>query len=623
MKHLNRLWTIPLLFLAFFGWGQSAPLDSLINVTKTGDPVQQYKANYQLANKTYRENPEQAFEYIQKAKELAIAFDSALAIAATYQLQGVMYKNLGKSDSAISNYLTALKVYEMHDNTFGIASTSNDLGVLFKVNEEFENALRYYKKAYEGVKKIDHKVGITMTLNNIGTIKDALGELDSAEYFYTLALETASQNNIINGLALTYNNLGELAFKRNNHEKASQLFLNTLVFDRKSNDKIGMTYTYINLARTFYELGNAQEALLYIDSAIQQSISLDAITPLSTAYVVKSSILEKEEDYKNALGFHKNHMKLRDSIFNENKSQQLAELQTKYETEQKEQQIVLQKAQLSEKEAALLFNRVLLIAAIAAIVFIVALALLQRSRLKKKQQLKLQETALRMREAEIRAAIASQEQERSRYARDLHDGFGQMISILNMNLNSLQDGAKPSERQKVFEESAKVINEMYDELKNICFDLMPQTLIKHGLPHALKEFTDRINQAGTVHVELNVFGIDGRLTEVQEISLYRISQEWVNNILKYANADKVTLQITKDEGEITLLIEDNGNGFDKGLLLRGKGNGWKNLNTRTNLIHGELELETREGVKGTTLIVNAPAVVQTETPVTQNTVATV
>ncbi|MEM7298133.1 MAG: histidine kinase [Bacteroidota bacterium] len=203
--------------------------------------------------------------------------------------------------------------------------------------------------------------------------------------------------------------------------------------------------------------------------------------------------------------------------------------------------------------------------------------------------------------------MSSQEKERARYARDLHDGFGQMISILNMNLQNLEKDAKPDERQKVFEDSSKLIDEMYGELKNICFDLMPQTLIKNGLESALTEFVERINAAGKVFIELNVFGLDDRLQELQEISLYRISQEWINNILKYSDAQKITLQVTRDKEELTLMVEDDGAGFNKDQLVNGTGNGWKNLNTRTNLIHGELELETSLNQKGNTLIVNAPA----------------
>lgn len=210
----------------------------------------------------------------------------------------------------------------------------------------------------------------------------------------------------------------------------------------------------------------------------------------------------------------------------------------------------------------------------------------------------------------MRTIVNSQENERNRFARDLHDGIGQMISILNMNLKSLKENAKPNERQRVFEASSGIIDDMYGELKNICFDLMPQTLIKNGLESALKEFTDRVNDSGRLFVELNVFGLTGRLHELQEISLYRISQEWVNNILKYSDAEKIMLQITQDEEEITLMIEDDGSGFDKDLLINSKGNGWKNLNTRTNLIKGQLELETQPDKKGSVLIMNAPSTLE-------------
>jgi len=146
---------------------------------------------------------------------------------------------------------------------------------------------------------------------------------------------------------------------------------------------------------------------------------------------------------------------------------------------------------------------------------------------------------------------------------------------------------------------------MYGELKGICFDLMPQTLIKNGVVAALEEFASRINIAGKIFVETNFFGIDERLPEINEISIYRICQEWVNNIIKYADADKVTIQLTQDGEEINLIIEDDASGFNKNLLTEGKGNGWKNIQTRANLMQGEVELDTTLGQKGNTLIINA------------------
>jgi signal transduction histidine kinase len=120
------------------------------------------------------------------------------------------------------------------------------------------------------------------------------------------------------------------------------------------------------------------------------------------------------------------------------------------------------------------------------------------------------------------------------------------------------------------------------------------------------EFADRINKTGKVHMSTDFFGLEKRLDELMEVSLYRIIQEWTNNILKYANADRIMVQITRDKKELTLVIEDNGAGFDSEKLKKGGGNGWKNINSRINLIKGVLELDTHPGHQGSTLILNVP-----------------
>ena len=147
---------------------------------------------------------------------------------------------------------------------------------------------------------------------------------------------------------------------------------------------------------------------------------------------------------------------------------------------------------------------------------------------------------------------------------------------------------------------------MYEELRRICFDMMPNTLLQHGLSAALQEFCGRINKADQVSMELDLFGLEERLANLQEVSLYRIVQEWTNNILKYGKAENITVQLTADENELTLMIEDNGPGFDKELLINSKGHGWKNIHTRTKLIDGEIEFDTHEQRRGTTFILNAP-----------------
>jgi signal transduction histidine kinase len=241
------------------------------------------------------------------------------------------------------------------------------------------------------------------------------------------------------------------------------------------------------------------------------------------------------------------------------------------------------------------------------VVLLVVIGILYRSRLQARARERLEVTRTRAREAQIQAIIDSQEKERNRFARDLHDTFGQLISTLNIHIQDVKEREKITreDRLLVFEESSQILDDMYRELKNVCFDLMPQTLIKSGIAHALREFADRVNHTGKFRVNFGEFGLEERLSDLVEVSLYRITQEWVNNILKYSDAKKIDIQLTRDDREITLTIEDDGMGFAKEKLQFGSGNGWKNIISRANLIHGEVELDTLPDRRGTTLILNA------------------
>jgi signal transduction histidine kinase len=167
-----------------------------------------------------------------------------------------------------------------------------------------------------------------------------------------------------------------------------------------------------------------------------------------------------------------------------------------------------------------------------------------------------------------------------------------------------KDAQYPEKRMEVYKNGESVINDMYTELRTVCFDLMPQTLIKKGLTLALREFGDWINQSNKLNCEVIVFSNKKRLPELVEISLFRICQEWVNNVMKYAQASHITIQLTRDETELTLTVEDNGNGFDSELFYNGKGNGWENIQIRLNLIKGEFDLDTHPDRLGSIITIN-------------------
>ena len=596
-------------------------IDSAVNLSGSLDSKMLGNSYYYKAIIYYLTGDfENGISTAQKALANFLDADHEYGQASIYNLLGLIKNRIGAFEEAIASYHLSLELAEKGDNLYAISNPYHNIALIYSDTKDYERALDYANKALEVRFQIGDSSFIAQSYQTIGGILWHLKKLDQAET-YLLDSERIFQNaGDLNSLSITYTNLGLLYRDRKKLEESSELFEKAAEISTQLEDNENLVNALINQSGNQLELKNTDKALALAHKASEISRKSGLLPSYKESLEMLSDIYEEKKQFTEAFKYSKELISVSDSLLNIERASQIENLEVTFNVSKKEQQIALQKAEIAENEAQLSRNRIIIFAAFILIVLIVALALLQRSRLKKKQQLKLQAADLLAKKAEINATISSQEKERARYARDLHDGFGQMISILNLNLKNLKEGAKPDERHQVFEASSQVIDEMYEELKNICFDLMPQTLIKSGLKNALVEFAGRVNQAGKVSIEVNVFGLDERLKEVQEISLFRISQEWINNVLKYSDADKVTLQITRDEQEITLLIEDNGSGFDRTLLTSGKGNGWKNLNTRTNILQGKLELETNPEARGNTLIVNAPIALKTDDSTIENTV---
>lgn len=519
---------------------------------------------------------------------------------------GNVYYYKGLLDSCIFSFVKALEIYEQERlPNFQSYALANLAYIYSQELGDIKKAKTYFLKIIKIENELKSQNTVANAYDGLGTIYKDEAKYDSAIYYYQACLNIAEKTQNTQMASIAYTNLGIVYEVLGQYQKSKELLTKSVAIKKEINDKTGLIAALNGLAAAEKSLHNYEKANSFLSEAYGLAVEID--NKVEIRNILASQIqLKKETGHLDGIvNLYDEFISIKDAILNIEKVSAIEELKTQYETEKKEQQIALQEAQLSEKEAQIERNRLMIVSLTTVVLLIAGLWLLNRSRLKKKQLLALQEERLAAREAQINATISSQEKERARYARDLHDGFGQMISILNINLGSLRKDAKPDERQKVFEESEKVINEMYNELKGICFDLMPQTLVKNGIAAALEEFSTRINAAGKVLVETNFFGLEHRLPEVYEISLYRISQEWVNNILKYSDAQRITVQLTKDSQEINLLIEDDGSGFDKDLLLQGKGNGWKNIQTRANLIHGEVDLDTLKDRKGNTLIINA------------------
>ncbi len=206
----------------------------------------------------------------------------------------------------------------------------------------------------------------------------------------------------------------------------------------------------------------------------------------------------------------------------------------------------------------------------------------------------------------LQATLESQEKERKRLASELHDSVGAMLSATKLNLNFLKSLGDDTETKQSLDETKGMIDETIDTVRRISKDLLPSSLEKFGLVEALKEFCDKIS---TPKTEV-IFQNDDKqlsLKKEQELPLYRLVQEIVNNALKHADAKSVIISINQDP-RFSLVITDNGKGFDVQATKKdiNKGVGLYNIENRVNMLRGQVELTSVLG-QGTTYKVVIPA----------------
>ncbi|CAN5199538.1 hypothetical protein BH09BAC1_BH09BAC1_00320 [soil metagenome] len=240
--------------------------------------------------------------------------------------------------------------------------------------------------------------------------------------------------------------------------------------------------------------------------------------------------------------------------------------------------------------------------AFEAIVFSYALALRIRDMRNEREAL-LQQINVQQRDS-FRAVIEATEKERKRVAEDLHDGLGQLLSTAKLNLTAIELPQTTEEHNSI-ETSLSLLDEACQEVRHISHNMMPGTLIRLGLVSAVKEQARKINESGKVLVSIHVAGFEERMDETREIAMYRVIQELLNNSIRYSNATDIEIKLEQLADGYLFRIKDNGKGFDPKVLEQNKGIGWRNIRSRVDLLHGNIDLKTAPG-KGTVLNIWVP-----------------
>jgi len=210
---------------------------------------------------------------------------------------------------------------------------------------------------------------------------------------------------------------------------------------------------------------------------------------------------------------------------------------------------------------------------------------------------------------ELAVSIKTQELERHRFSKELHDGIGANLSVLNMYLASIGDPRVPAEALKA--RSVALLKTSVASIRQLIHDMHPRSLSETGLVQTLHEMVALINESGQLRVEFEAENVPLHLSEIAEINMFRVMQELVQNAIKHARASTVWLTLRHDTGVLTIAYKDNGRGFNttSADLKRhnGSGNGLANIQQRVDLLNGSFSLKSVEN-QGTTIEISVPGV---------------
>lgn len=621
-------------------WAQGR--DSLAMATDTLEASRQYK----LAQSYTYNNPALSKKHCREAIRLAHRAGVRRLEAAATNVLGLSHRNLSEYDSALVCFKTAEKMFgEMkyktgygnsrnnyamtlfylgeyekantlllkvieearEDKLYRVLSNAHqNMGIMHNSQQRYREALANFVRAEEYHRMVGDEGAAAGAANNQAFIYfKHLKQYDKAIAIYKRTLPIKQARKDEKGVGIIVNNLAELYLIKKEYDKALASINKAIAIREKIDDQYGLTVSCSIVSEIYFQQKNYRQAEVYAQKAVDIARKIGAKKELSDALKQLSKIQKDNNDINKAYQNYVAAMEIEDSLLNRENFARMAELETKYATARHEREILTQRAEIAESQLRIdQQNMIILgVCAVAVIAILIGFVVYNRQKLK---------TIRLEKEAELKEAlrfIETQNQlqeQRLTISRDLHDNIGSQLTFIISSMDNLKYSFDLAGGLK--DKIAGIRNFTKDtitELRDTIWAMNKEEITLQDLSSRISNFIENAKAASKgIHFE---FSIDSAIPETRSftslrgINLYRVIQESVNNALKHAEADRISVSFTTAGKGYTITIKDNGKGFDASDA--GLGNGLANIRKRVADSGGELALVSSPD-EGTSVIIH-------------------
>ena len=533
--------------------------------------------------------------------------DSLLAARCLINVSNI-YKYQEMLDSALYCARIAKEINTRFKDSIESAKALINIGNSLLELYELPKALSAYFNALKWIPVPDQGTTKADVFTNICYVHLLKASFDSSHFYAQKAISYYSdlQDSVSLGQLLSH--LGVIYHDENNYKDALGFYADASRM-LKLKDAFGYRMNLLRIAKTNFDISEYNKSLFVVNSlihSIKDTVVSAYFSLLSDCHELGWSIHQKNKTFDSALYHLKEMIKYDSLIDQENSKKEALTIEAKFHTTKlKRQKIKAQQQTIIEKR-----KRKMALISLAALCIIAILVVINyQQRLKAKNLLtqkneelhlqKLDELAKEKQLEKITALMEGQEQERARIAGELHDGLGSLLATVKHHFEVVED--KMDEGAEQYEKAYELLDQASEEVRRISHDMASNVLSKFGLVPALRDLVETVSN-DRLKINLKITGLEDRLENSTEIHLFRIIQELVSNILRHARASEASIQLTMREDALSLIVEDNGQGFDANNLTEDDGMGLGHMKARVEHLNGEMNIDSKPGHGSTTVI---------------------